>query len=251
MKKMTVKFLIAFSALLGSLVLGACSEASIEELDDQVAEAIKNGPPDKIKKYAEKACEKNSVYGCHTLGGFYETMADYRNAALYLEKSCKMGIEPWSARSCGVLGTIYYKGIGVEQDFTLADIYFEKSCNLSLKDGYGCYAIGERLARLKYYEKSIPYFENGCILNAPEACVEIGAIYHDGLGVDVNKAKAFVFLEKACELNDGQGCFMVAGKHMLGINTPADTTKAMQYLKKACDLGFEASCIIYGQYKNP
>ena len=113
MKKMTVKFLIAFSALLGSLVLGACSEASIEELDDQVAEAIKNAPPDKIKKYAEKACEKNSVYGCHTLGGFYETMADYRNAALYLEKSCKMGLKGKS-KKCGwdekyrlkVLGTL-------------------------------------------------------------------------------------------------------------------------------------------------
>ena len=89
MKKTTVKFLIALSALLGSLVLGACSEASIEELDDKVAEALKNGTPDKIKKYAEKACEKNSVYGCHTLGGFYEAMADYRNAIVYLEKSCK------------------------------------------------------------------------------------------------------------------------------------------------------------------
>lgn len=248
--KKSIRILISLSFILGSLVLGACSEASIDELDDKVAEALKKGNPDDIQKYAKKACDKNSVYGCHTLGGFYETFADYRNAVVYLEKSCKMGIEPWSARSCGVLGTIYYKGIGVKQDLTLADIYFEKGCNLNLKDGYGCYAIGERLARFKYYEQSILYFENGCILNAPEACVEVGAIYHDGLGVAVSNIKAYAFFEKACDLNDGQGCFLLAGKYMLGINTPADTTKALQYVKKACDYGYQESCIIYGQYNH-
>lgn len=247
--KKTIQFLITSAALLTGLISSGCTEESVEDLENKIVDAMKNGETENIRIYARKACEKNSVYGCHTLGGLYERESDFRNATIYLEKSCSMNSSPWSERSCAVLGLIYNKGLGVEKDIAKGESFLEKGCNLNLKDGYGCYAIAERLIRLNDYEGAIPYFENGCILNTPEACSELGTLYFKGLGTNVDKVKASVFFEKACDLKDGHGCYLASAKYMLGYNVPADTPKAVQYFKKSCELGVREACVSYAQFK--
>ena len=83
-----------------------------------------------------------------------------------------MNAEEWSERACGVLGIIYYKGLDTEQDIEKAEMLFKKGCNENLKNGKGCYAIGERLVRFKEYERAAEFLETGCNLHDPDACVE-------------------------------------------------------------------------------
>ena len=59
--KKSIRILISLSFILGSLVLGACSEASIDELEDRVAEALNKGNTEDIQKYGNKESEKERV----------------------------------------------------------------------------------------------------------------------------------------------------------------------------------------------
>ena len=81
----------------------------------------------------EKACERGEMYGCKILGDMYckgeGVENDYLKAAALYEKTCNGG----EAYGCKVLGDMYYKGEGVEKDYLKAIQFIEKACNNGLK----------------------------------------------------------------------------------------------------------------------
>ncbi len=73
---------------------------------------------------------------------------------------------------CGLLGSLYEEGQGVNQDFKQAKSYYEKSCNLD--NNFGCFALG--------------------------------GIYRDGLGVRQDFTTAKQYYGKACDFDNQYGC---------------------------------------------
>ena len=53
---------------------------------------------------------------------------DYRRAVSFFNKACNDN----SAEACGILGSMYVEGKGVQQDYTYAATLLEKSCDKNI-----------------------------------------------------------------------------------------------------------------------
>lgn len=101
------------------------------------------------------------------------------------------------------LGTMYYNGRVVEQDFRKAAHYYKIAadagipialCNL----GY-CFYYGRH--QDVDYEKAYEYFLKGALLHDDINCLyKIGDMYLNGYGVEQNKTYAFILYRRAWEM---------------------------------------------------
>ena len=131
MKKFISAFVFAFTTLLGCFIISACSE-NVDDLVIKLTEAVKSNDNKKAQKYAEKACNMGSDFGCYHAGGQHEIKHDYKKAIFYFEKACNMKTMQWSGRACTEAGAIYLRGLDVaERDTAKAEDYFEKGCTLN------------------------------------------------------------------------------------------------------------------------
>lgn len=62
---------------------------------------------------------------------------DYDKAFSYLVKACEYRYN----LACGLVGDLYYDGKGVAQDKLLSLEYYQKSCNLGLKEACDAYDL--------------------------------------------------------------------------------------------------------------
>ncbi|XP_055533905.1 cytochrome c oxidase assembly factor 7 homolog [Wyeomyia smithii] len=155
---------------------------------------------------------------------------DLKNEADVKEYLEKLGIEYrfgcYSEKKpevCHLLGD-YLEGI--KKDFDKAakvyrsncdDYGFAKSC---LK--YGNYSfLGKGRASDKGDPvKAYQYYEKGCDLNDPDACLHSGLLLvSKSIPKDLKRdvPKAFEYLKKSCEMNNGNACFYLSGMHISGI----------------------------------
>lgn len=174
MKKFISAFVLVFTTLLGCFIISACSE-NVDDLVIKLTEAVKSNDNKKAQKYAEKACNMGSDFGCYHAGGQHEIKHDYKKAIFYFEKACNMKTMQWSGRACTEAGAIYLRGLDVaERDTAKAEDYFEKGCTLN--HGYGCYSAAAK--------------------------------YILGKTAPVDEAKFREYLQKACNLGEELGCIL-------------------------------------------
>ncbi len=108
------------------------------------------------------------------------------------------------AKSCSIIGNMYFKGDGVKQDFAKAAKPLERAC---------------------YYGEI-------------RSCTLLGLLYERGDGIAQNINKATVIYQKACNSGDPLGCNNLAKLYEKELNA----VKAVNFYKKACEDGDSSAC---------
>ncbi|MCR5165169.1 MAG: hypothetical protein K6C40_14225 [Thermoguttaceae bacterium] len=146
------------------------------------------------------------------------------------------------------LGTMYYNGRVVMQDFKKAVHYYKIAADAGISTalcnlGY-CFYYGRH--QDVDYEKAYEYFLKGALLHNNINCLyKLGDMYLNGYGVDRNETYAFMLYERAwrtCEEENKKfgvsHCtpdiqFRMGKCFLKGIGTPVDALLALDYLTQA------------------
>lgn len=113
-----------------------------------------------------KACDKSDF---NTIGIIYENTGAFKEAASFYQKACELK----DKFACSNLGTLYYYGKGVKQDFFEAFKAVQKACE-SKDSAQGCYLLG--------------------------------VLYDEGKGTKQGRASAKKYFSKACSMRSQKGC---------------------------------------------
>lgn len=171
---------------------------------------------------------------------------DLKNESDVKEYLENMGIEyrfgcysEKKADVCHLLGD-YLEGI--KKDFDKAGKVYRSNC-----DDYGyaksCFKYGNYsfLGKGRASDKGDPvkafqYYEKGCELNDPDACLHSGLLLvSKSILKDMKRdvPKAFEYLKKACGMNNANACFYLSGMHISGVlKDEYNTAKVKEELEK-------------------
>lgn len=250
----------------------------------------------------EKACVGGLKSACgiwgHALGmyGNYfiddrSPKKDYVYGFRILNHSCELE----DAFGCAKIGLLYYYGRGAEANTDLAMTYFNRACDLASQKpdhikkiepnlGLGCYYAGKVIAQQNNFDKdkpeplpaqSVTYYEKGCELNSPDACLDLSAYYSSiqdsnkaifysqrtclagnskacfenalqlhQLG---NDALANRFLEIGCQMGNGDACTLFATNLLSGVAIEQDTSTAIMMLESSCKANNGLACMYLGE----
>ncbi|WP_459105633.1 tetratricopeptide repeat protein [Helicobacter pylori] len=92
------------------------------------------------------------------------------------------------------------------------------------------------------FSKAEGYFEKACDLNNGGGCNGLGFLYGSGKGVEKDLIKAAYLYSKACDLNISDGCGALGGLYYNGDGVKQDSKKAAALFEKACKLGNQLAC---------
>ncbi|MCK0527603.1 tetratricopeptide repeat protein [Anaerobiospirillum sp. NML120449] len=252
----------------------------------------------------EKACTGGLKTACtvwgHALGmyGNYfvddrSPKQDYSYGYKLLSHSCELD-DPFG---CTMSGLMLFQGRGVEKDQNAARGMFTRACDLALAKpdyvrksesnlGMGCYYAG-RLVALEHNTASkdpksnvipadsVSYYEKGCELNSPDACMDLANYYTaagDGTrAIEFSQRACFAgnssvclanavqlhnqgddasanrFLDAGCQMGNGDACTLYASNMLSGIAMKQDTSTAIAMLEQACKINNGLSCMYLGR----
>lgn len=168
--------------------------------------------------------------------------SDFDDAKLYYSKACKQG----NMLGCSGLGTLYERGLGVDQSYKKAKQYYDFACKKG--DSFGCFH-----ARLfEIGPKAEEYYEAMCDDSDGLSCLRLADLYYKGLGVSKNYQNAAYYYQRACSFFNAEGCFNLGiiyenGKGKLKQSTEialAYFYLAKNYFEKECQEGNASSCNI-------
>jgi TPR repeat protein len=97
-----------------------------------------------------------------------------------------------------MLGSLYYSGRGVAQDYSKAIILFQKACD-------GRYMTG---------------------------CALLGRLYESGYGINRDYSEARLLYQKACDAGTMVGCTMLGNLYSNGEGVPRNSVQAMAFIAK-------------------
>lgn len=157
-----------------------------------------------------------ALFGCSKTHDEYlsEARTLYKNkkydkAISLYNKACKKG----SLKGCMFLADIYKKGTVINADNNVS---------------------------LNYYKKSFLLADSYCQQNIKDACKTLSYLYENGLGTDIDLAKADNASSKACDLGDAASCYYQA-------RVNADNMTAfILYTDKACQNNMDYACLVLG-----
>lgn len=151
--------------------------------------------PKEALPWALKAAEAGHLFGWHVVADVYtdggEVELNYPYAIECLEKTASRGNDNYA---CGLLGMLYFRGLGTPQDYGRAVYYLERKQSDSYNDllglccllGYGCQQDVRRGKEL------LERGRDGYIRD-----YGLGMLYAEGLGVRENIGRGVEYLEKA------------------------------------------------------
>ena len=93
---------------------------------------------------------------------------------------------------------------------------------------------------LNYYKKSFLLADDYCRQNIKDACKTLSYLYENGLGVNIDLAKADNASSKACDLGDAASCYYQARINADNID------EFILYADKACQNNMAYACLVLG-----
>ncbi|MCE3038882.1 tetratricopeptide repeat protein [Helicobacter anatolicus] len=178
---------------------------------------------------------------------FYEK-GEFKQAKKYYSRACNKGI----MLGCSGLGTLYERGLDVEQDLKKAKQYYDFACKRG--DSFGCFH-----ARLfEIGPKAEEYYEVMCDNLDATSCFRLADLYYKGLGVPKNFQDAAFYYQKACSLYDASACFNLGVLYEIGGDKVKQSAEialayfflAKNYFEKECYQGNKNSCKILNLIKS-
>ena len=155
--------------------------------------------PKEALPWALKAAEAGHLFGWHVVADVYtdggEVEPNYPYAVECLEKTASRGNDNYA---CGLLGMLYFHGLGTPQDYGRAVYYLERKQSDTYNDllglccllGYGCQQDVQRGRELLERGRDGRIRDYG-----------LGILYAEGLGVRENIGKGVEYLNKAAQAN--------------------------------------------------
>ena len=158
----------------------------------------------KAKELFQSAIDRGCVEGYMSMGYVAYDEKDYTTAFEYFNKATEGTEQTFTADAMDWIGYFYKEGYEVEQDYTKAMEWYEKSAdlgNVNAMDWIG-YFYKEGYEVEQDYTKALEWYEKAAELGDTWAMNEIGWLYGNGKGVEQDYNKALEWYEKAAALGD-------------------------------------------------
>jgi hypothetical protein len=137
------------------------------------------------------------------------------------------------------LGSLYYHGLGVPQDYPEALRWFQKSADQG--DPSGQYHVGVMYlygsAVTQDYPRAISLFRAAASQGYPTADDQLGTMYAHAIGLPLDYAEAFSFYSRAAELGYARGQEHLGAAYFYGRGVTQDYPRAAIWFRKAADQG--------------
>jgi len=189
-----------------------------------------------------KACEAGEALACDRPW----KSEDLAGAGAALEASCGAG-HPVSCLLVGWSKAQITPGIFHQEAHEAADAerFFAMACDAGVERGCvergALYQLGVGVERDEALALSL--HQTACQVGELAACRRLGALYHGGFGVDRNLDKARTYYKKACDGGFLGGCNSLGLLSHLSIDgSEPNPPAAVAYYIQACDGGHLAAC---------
>ena len=213
-------------------------------------ENLKTGNTEKAKEYFRQAADKGHTFAQYQMGKICmeemeacqdetqrESLAE--ESRLYYAKALngflKAEAENGDVLYQSIIARMYYNGLGTEQDYEKAFVYYLKAAEQNDPDAQ--YRVGRMFLSGEGTEqntsKAIEWLEKAANQNNPFAQYALGKIYFDGEYVPEDLKQAYSWLKKA---SDNHHCFAdyILGKmYDEGRGVPKDSNTADTYYNNA------------------
>jgi len=143
-------------------------------------------------------------------------------------------------------------GQGIPQDRGEAAKRYEKACAAGVQDAcselteilyWGHPAVPKDQARATELMKSLlPYLKAACSKGNPRACLRLGAAFADGMGTEVDRARAADLDRMACDGGFIEGCFYLGVAYAKARGVKEDHARAAAMYRRSCEAGYAAGC---------
>lgn len=189
---------------------------------------------------AQPSRELQEAYNAWLNGEFSTAIRLYENA-------CYDG----DLGACHAIGTLYFQGSGVAQNYAMSASYYYKACDGGF--GQSCSSLGilyhYGLGVRQNYEVALNLYHKSCQAGYPRGCNNLGVMFEEGLGIKRDYKQAGLYYSDACLARDDRACFNIAEMLFEGKGLKKDKKKAMEYYGLSCDLGFQEGCEEYKALK--
>lgn len=196
----------------------------------------------KFEKMRQSADNGNAV-AQYRMCIFYHGINDKEKEVKYCTMSASQNYPP----ALSTLGTLYYLGRGVPQDYKKAKEYSEKACKLG--DVEACRHLGQMYYSgegvKKDYDKAFKLIQFAAFNNDRSAGRILGLMYLDGIGVEKNIILGRSHIESAAKQGDEDAMTIMGIMYEKGLAMKCDYKKAKEWYGKACDAGDEVGCNHY------
>ena len=213
-------------------------------------ENLKTGNTEKAKEYFRQAADKGHTFAQYQMGKICmeemevcqdetqrESLAE--ESRLYYAKALdgflKSEAENGDVLYQSIIARMYYNGLGTEQDYEKAFVYYMKAAEQNNADAQ--YRVGRMFLAGEGTEqntpKAIEWLEKAANQNNPFAQYALGKIYFDGEYVPEDLKQAYSWLKKA---SDNHHCFAdyILGKmYDEGRGVPKNSNTADTYYNNA------------------
>lgn len=140
------------------------------------------------------------------------------------------------------VGIMYHYGIGVEQKYKRAGIWYRKAAEQNYSDaqnnlGTLCY-IGRGVGGGHRYEQALMWFHKAADQGNAAAANNIGLMYEQGTGVKHDYAQAMLWYRKAADQGYAIAQYNLAILYDLGQGVAEDDKQAVFWYNKAAEQGY-------------
>ena len=147
-----------------------------------------------------------------------------------------------------LLGELYLKGNGVEQDMKEAANWFEIAAEKGDREAQFnlgmLYAQGQGVP--KDFEKALDYFQKAAAKNQPNAQFNLGLLYLRGQLVERDLTKAMDLLNKSAKQGDAAAQYALASLYQSDFFPAPNLEQASYWMQKSAEGGFLDAQLEYG-----
>ena len=156
------------------------------------------------------------------------------------------------------IGKMYYCGLGTEQDYEKAFLWYQKSS--SQGHPYASYSVGQMYSKgeyvtaneeatQKYYKEALSGFLELESKNqaADNLLYKIGSMYKNGLGIEVDMDKAIYYFQRSAELGNRNAKRILSLEYISGEHMEQNIEKGLAMLTECADSGDSMSCYKLGK----
>jgi hypothetical protein len=165
---------------------------------------------------------------------------EYASALPAFQEACTGG----DGVSCRLIGFLYFRSLGVTQDFAKSAEFFKKGCDLG--DLGGCNNLGTLYEYGQGVRQdnaiALALYKQACDGGVFGACNNLATRYESANGVTRDYNLAFSLFKRACDGREWQACDSLGDMYRYGHSVPIDREKARQLYAQSCKGGNDDGC---------